>query len=118
MKTKTDTLPIEHSLVLFTSKDGAVSIQTTLEKETVWLSQAQMADLFGKERSVITKHIRNAMQEGEIDDKSNVHFLHIPLSDKPVAFYNLDVMIAESKPAERELMVNLVMTFLLDDVHA
>ena len=94
MKTKTDTLPIEHSLVLFTSKDGAVSIQTTLEKETVWLSQAQMADLFGKERSVITKHIRNAMQEGEIDDKSNVHFLHIPLSDKPVAFYNLDVIIS------------------------
>ena len=94
MKTKTDTLPIEHSLVLFTSKDGVVSIQTTLEKETVWLSQAQMADLFGKERSVITKHIRNAMQEGEIDDKSNVHFLHIPHSDKPVAFYNLDVIIS------------------------
>ena len=117
MKTEPDTLPIEHSLVLFTSKDGAVSIQTTLEKETVWLSQAQMADLFGKERSVITKHIRNAMQEGEIDDKSNVHFLHIPHSDKPVAFYNLDVMIAESKPAERELMVNLVMTFLAEDGH-
>ena len=94
MKTEPDTLPIEHSLVLFTSKDGAVSIQTTLEKETVWLSQAQMADLFGKERSVITKHIRNAMQEGEIDDKSNVHFLHIPKSDKPVAFYNLDVIIS------------------------
>ena len=94
MKTEPDTLPIEHSLVLFTSKDGAVSIQTTLEKETVWLSQAQMADLFGKERSVITKHIRNAMQEGEIDDKSNVHFLHIPHSDKPVAFYNLDVIIS------------------------
>ncbi len=84
----------EYPLVLFTSKDGAVTIQTTLEKETVWLSQAQMADLFGKERSVITKHIRNAMQEGEIDDKSNVHFLHIPLSDKPVAFYNLDVIIS------------------------
>ncbi len=84
----------EHPLVLFTSKDGAVTIPATLEKETVWLSQAQMAALFGKERSVITKHIRNAINEGEIDAESNVHFLHIPLSDKPVAFYNLDVIIS------------------------
>ncbi len=84
----------EYPLVLFTSKDGAVSVPATVERESVWLSQAQMADLFGKERSVITKHIRNAVSEGEIDEKSNVHFLHIPHSDKPVAFYNLDVIIS------------------------
>jgi hypothetical protein len=53
-----------------------------------------MSALFGKERSVITKHIQNAMLEGEVDEKSNVHFLHIPRSDKPVAFYNLDVIIS------------------------
>jgi len=84
----------EHPLVLFTSKDGAVSVPATVERESVWLSQAQMADLFAKERSVITKHIRNAVNEGEIDEKSNVHFLHLPHSDKPVAFYNLDVIIS------------------------
>ena len=73
----------EYALVLFTSRDGAVTVPATVERETVWLSQVQMADLFGKERSVITKHIRNAINEGEIDEKSNVHFLHIPRSDRP-----------------------------------
>ena len=83
-----------YPLVLFTSPDGAVTVPTRLERETVWLSQAQMAVLFGKERSVITKHIRNAMREGEVDEAGNVHFLHIAGSDKPVAFYNLDVVIS------------------------
>ena len=90
----------EYPLVLFTSRDGAVTVPATVERETVWLSQVQMADLFGKERSVITKHIRNAINEGEIDDKSNVHFLHIPRSDKPVAFYNLDVIISVGYPPD------------------
>jgi prophage maintenance system killer protein len=97
---KKNTVPILESaetgqdLVLFTSKDGAVSIPATLDQTTVWLSQAQMSVLFGKERSVITKHIRNAVGEGEVDENSNVHFLHIPNSDRPVAFYNLDVIIS------------------------
>ena len=90
----------EYPLVLFTSRDGAVTVPATVERETVWLSQVQMADLFGKERSVITKHIRNAINEGEIDEKSNVHFLHIPRSDKPVAFYNLDVIISVGYPPD------------------
>ena len=93
LATDADVSPCEHPLVLFISKDGAVTIPATLGQETVWLSQGQMADLFGKERSVITKHIRNAIQEGEVDEESNVHFLHIARSDKPVAFYNLDVII-------------------------
>ena len=90
----------EYPLVLFTSRDGAVTVPATVERESVWLSQAQMADLFAKERSVITKHIRNAINEGEIDEKSNVHFLHIPRSDKPVAFYNLDVIISVGYPPD------------------
>ena len=90
----------EYALVLFTSRDGAVTVPATVERETVWLSQVQMADLFAKERSVITKHIRNAINEGEIDEKSNVHFLHIPRSDKPVAFYNLDVIISVGYPPD------------------
>ena len=90
----------EYPLVLFTSRDGAVTVPATVERESVWLSQVQMADLFGKERSVITKHIRNAVSEGEIDEKSNVHFLHIPRSDKPVAFYNLDVIISVGYPPD------------------
>ena len=59
----------KNQLVLFKSKDGQVSLPVTLERETVWLSQRQMADLFGKDRTVIGRHIRNAIEEGEVDEK-------------------------------------------------
>jgi hypothetical protein len=53
-----------------------------------------MMMLFERERSVITKHINNIFSEGELDEESNVHFLHIANSDKPVKIYNLDVIIS------------------------
>lgn len=54
-----------------------MTVPATLERETVWLSQGQMYALFGKERSVITKHIRNAINEGEIaEDQVCVNFVH------------------------------------------
>jgi len=53
-----------------------------------------MAELFGRERSVITKHLRNVFREGELDKKSNVQKMHIANSDKPIVFYNLDVIIS------------------------
>jgi prophage maintenance system killer protein len=65
-----------------------------LEDETVWLTHQQMGQLFGRERSVVSKHVRSVFREGELEEKSNVHFLHIAGSDKPVGFYNLDVIIA------------------------
>jgi len=65
-----------------------------MEEETVWLTQAQMADLFQKDRSVITRHINNIFLEKELDKKSNVHFLHFAHSDKPVKYYSLDVIIS------------------------
>jgi hypothetical protein len=52
-----------------------------------------MAELFQRDRSVITKHIGNIFKEGELEEKSNVQNLHISGSDKPVKFYNLDVII-------------------------
>ena len=69
-------------------------LEVRVEQKTVWLKQAQLCQLFGRERSVITKHIRNVFAEGEVDEKSNVHFLHIPNSDKPVSFYSLNVIIS------------------------
>ncbi len=81
-------------IIIYSSEDGLTKIQTRLENETVWLTQAQMAELFGKERSVITKHINNVFIENELDVKSNVQILHITNSDKPVKFYNLDVIIS------------------------
>jgi prophage maintenance system killer protein len=71
-----------------------LQLDVRLNGDTVWLTQEQMGVLFGRERSVITKHVRNVFREGELDEKSNVHFLHIAGSDKPVGFYNLDVVIS------------------------
>ena len=80
-------------IILYQPND-TVMVEVRLEEETVWLTQEQMALLFGRERSVITKHIRNIFTEGELGEKSNVQNLHIPNSDKPVTFYNLDVIIS------------------------
>ncbi|WP_229240265.1 virulence protein RhuM/Fic/DOC family protein [Dyadobacter sp. SG02] len=71
-----------------------MTLQVQLQNETVWLTQAQMAELFGKERSVISKHISNVFKEDELVRKSNVQFLHIAFSDKPIAVYSLDTIIS------------------------
>ncbi len=73
---------------------GDVRVEVRLDGESVWLTQEQMGQLFGRERSVITKHIRNVFAEGELEEESNVQNLHIAGSDKPVRFYNLDVIIS------------------------
>ena len=65
-----------------------------MKDETVWLSQSQMAELFGKDRTVITRHINNIFKDGELDEKSNVQKMHFANSDKPVSLYNLDVIIS------------------------
>ncbi|MBU1411629.1 virulence RhuM family protein, partial [Myxococcota bacterium] len=84
-------------IVLFTSHDGAVSIPATLERESVWLTQAQISELFGKERSVITKHIGNAIKEGEVEEESVCAvFAHTAADGKTyqVVCYNLEVIIS------------------------
>ena len=81
-------------IIIYQSGDGKVKIDVTMQGETLWMSQAQIAQLFGRDRSVITKHIRNIFAEGELDEKSNVQNMHIPNSDKPVMFYSLDVILA------------------------
>lgn len=81
-----------NQIAIYQSETGAVDVR--LDGDTVWLTQEQMTQLFGRERSVITKHIRNVFKEGELEEKSNVQNLHIPRSDKPVRLYNLDVIIS------------------------
>ena len=81
-------------ILLYQTEDGQTRIEVRLKEETVWLSQAQMGELFQKERSVITKHIKNIFEEGELKEESNVQILHISGSDRPVKFYNLDVIIS------------------------
>jgi len=86
--------PEASAIIMYQTDDGKTRIDVRMENEAVWLTQAQMAELFQRERSVVTKHINNAISEGELDKKSNVQFLRIANSDKPVAFYNLDAIIA------------------------
>ena len=86
--------PTEKSGVVYKSEDGTVQLEVQLVDDNVWLTQAQMTDLFQKDRTTITRHINNAIRTNEVDKKSNVRFLHIAFSDKPVMFYSLDVIIA------------------------
>ena len=91
------------------------------------LSTEQIAELFQRDRSVITKHIRNVFSEGELQEKSNVQILHISGSDKPVKFYNLDVIISVGYRvkslrgtqfriwASQTLKEYIVKSFVLDD---
>ena len=80
--------------IIYTTDDGLTKIETTFDGDTVWLSKAQMAELFQRDRSVISKHIKNIFEEGELLKEGNVQILHVANSDKPVEFYNLDVIIS------------------------
>ena len=81
-------------IIIYQTEDGSTKINVRMENETVWLTQMQMAELFDRDRTVIGRHINTIFHDGELDEKSNVHFLHIANSDKPVAVYNLDVIIS------------------------
>ena len=74
--------------------DETLRLDVRLKNETVWLTQGQMADLFQRDRTVITRHIGNVFSEGELTEGGNVQFLHIPLSDKPIKLYSLNVVIS------------------------
>ena len=89
-----DILDKKSDMIIYTTEDGLAQIETTFDGDTVWLSKAQMAELFQRDRSVISKHIKNVFEEGELPRESNVQILHIANSDKPVEFYNLDVIIS------------------------
>ena len=83
------------SIVLYMTDDGNTQLEVKLEKDTVWLTQSQMAELFEKDQSVIARHIKNAFNEGEVDEKSNMQILHnTQYKYRPTKIYNLDVIIS------------------------
>lgn len=89
-----DDIEKKSQMLIYTTEDGLTKIETAFDGDTVWLSKAQMAELFQRDRSVISKHIKNVFEEGELQKAGNVQKLHIANSDKPVEFYNLDVIIS------------------------
>ena len=81
-------------IIIYNTADGKAEIKLYADNGTVWLTQAQIAELFAKNISTISRHIANIFDENEIEEKSNLRFMQIANSDKPVAFYSLDVILA------------------------
>lgn len=83
-----------NQIVLFESNDREVTIPVNLDSQTVWLTQAQMAQLFDRSIGVVSRHIKNVFAEGELEQKSNLHILQKCSSDRPTTLYSLDVIIS------------------------
>jgi len=81
-------------VIIYQGKSGAIEFRGDVEKDNIWATQAQISELFGIERSVVTKHIGKIMKDGEVVERSNVQNMHIANSDKPVKVYSLDVILA------------------------
>ena len=90
-------------IVLYQTDDGQVKIDTVFQNETIWLTQARMAELFDVKRPAVTKHLKNVFETGELDEKVVSSILEhttqhgaIPgkTQKKAVKYYNLDAIIA------------------------
>lgn len=84
---------MENQIELYQSQDGII-LNVQLSNETVWLSQDQLALLFERDQSVISRHLSNVFKEGELTKQSNMQKMHITNSDKPITLYSLDVIIS------------------------
>ena len=91
---QTQNLPEPKNEIVVYQPDETIRLAVRLENETVWLTQSQLCELFQRDVSVISRHIKNIFSEGELDKESNLHYLQIATSDRPVALYSLDVIIS------------------------
>ena len=85
---------IDQDIIIYQAKSGAIELRGDFTRETLWATQAQITEIFNIDRTVVTKHIGNILKSGEVDEKRNVQKMHIANSDKPVAFYSLDIILA------------------------
>lgn len=84
-------------IILYESSDGQTKVEARFEGETVWLSQAQIGELFQKSKSTISEHIKNVFDEGELEENSVVRNFRTTAADGKsydTNFYNLDVIIS------------------------
>ena len=84
----------KYELVKFVDNGFELEVNVSPREETVWLTKSEMSLLFERDRSVISKHIRNIFLENECVEKRNVHYLHVPGSDRPDEAFSLDVIIS------------------------
>jgi prophage maintenance system killer protein len=84
----------KYQIVKFTDKDFALDVRADIGNNTVWLTQSEIALLFGIDRTRITRHINSILKEGELNEKSNVRKAHFTKADKPIGLYSLDMIIS------------------------
>ena len=85
----------QSQIILYQTDDGQTKIRVTMEGETVWLTQDQMAELFEKSKSTINEHIKNIYEEKELEEAQTMRKFGISeFSTKPTNYYNLDVIIS------------------------
>ena len=90
----------DSSIIMYTTEDGLTKIEVTIDEDTVWLSLDQMAELFQRNKSTISRHISNIFSEGEIDSNSTVaNFATVQMEgdrkvSRNIEYYNLDVVIS------------------------
>ena len=88
---------IENKVIIYTANDGKTRIDVKLEKETLWLTQAQMCELYQTSKSNVSEHVKHIFEEGELDKDSVVPNFRTTASDGKeylVSHYNLDMIIA------------------------
>jgi prophage antirepressor-like protein len=84
----------KNTVVIYQARNGAIELRGDTTKDTIWATQAQIVELFGVDQSVVSRHVKNIFNDGEVDEKSNMQKMHIPNSDKPVTLYSLDVILS------------------------
>lgn len=95
-----DEQPNKGNIILYQTSDGQSKIEVTLSNDTVWLTADQMAELFQRNKSTISRHIKNAYEEGELQADSTVAFFATVQNEgtrkveRNIAFYNLDMIIS------------------------
>ena len=82
------------NFIIYNTDDGQSKVSLLAKDGTVWCTQAQIAELFDRSVSTISRHIANILKENELNEKSNLRFLQIANSDKPIALYSLDMILA------------------------
>lgn len=85
---------MENNIVIFQDKDIKLEVPISLEKDTVWLTANQMAELFDKDEKTIRKHINNIFEDEELDYENNTQKMRVVGVKQKVPFYTLDVIIS------------------------
>ena len=98
-----------NSIIIYTTEDGLTKIDTTFDGDTVWLSIDQMADLFQRDKSTISRHIKNIFAEGELDRDAVVAKFATTAADGKtyqVEFFNLWCMSVNSHPIRFDILIH------------